>query len=72
MRPVDRDQHQGWLRELAAEDQRRRRQAEPELARGEAALRAERRKLEAVRARIESLEADLEAARQEADALNDS
>ena len=58
---MDRDHHTAWLAELAAEDRRRRKQAAPELAQKEAALRAARVKLESSRAAVQELEAELEA-----------
>ena len=42
---MDLDQHRAWLSELAADDLRRRRMAQPELASKEAALSAARASL---------------------------
>lgn len=54
------------MAELAAEDLRRRKQAESELARKEAALRSERAKLEHSEAAVRELEAAVDEARRRA------
>ena len=64
---MERDQHQEWLAELAAHDGRRRREAEPELARKEAALKAARMNLARSEAAVQQLEAEIIAERQRAD-----
>ena len=64
---MDRAAHQAWLKGLAEEDRRRRAAAEPELARKEARLRAERERLASAQAAIAHIEAELEEARREAD-----
>ena len=59
---MNRSEHQDWLARLAAEDRRRRAEAEPGLARGEARLRqAQAEQLAAGRAaaRLEALLDDL-------------
>ena len=64
---MDRDQHQAWLAELAAEDRQRRAIAVPELARKEAALREARASLANSEAVIRELEAELYVERQPSD-----
>ena len=63
---MKRDQHAQWLADLAADDARRRRQAEPELARKEAALRVARASLAESKAAVCELEDQLGAELQQA------
>lgn len=67
-----RDQHQEWLAEFAADDARRRRQADSELARREAALKAARANLATSEAAVQELQAELDAEREQADNSNAS
>lgn len=64
---MDRNQHRAWLAELAVDDLRRRKQAEPELARKEAALRDARENLARSQAVVRELEAELDAHHHPAD-----
>ena len=68
---MDRDQHREWLAELAANDLRRRREAQPELASKETALQEARANLSRSEAAVQALEAELDADSQEADDLED-
>lgn len=69
---MDRDAQKAWLKELSAENLRRRAQAEPELTRKEAALRAASAELASRQVAVRELEAELETERQEADEPSDS
>ena len=64
---MNRTEREAWLRQLAAEDRRRRAEAEPEIARKEAQLRDAQARLEATRAATAETEAELEQARRDAD-----
>jgi hypothetical protein len=64
---MDRSARQAWLKDLAAEDRRRREAAEPELERKEAFLNAARRRLAASEAAIADIEVAIEDARRDAD-----
>ena len=68
---MDRDQHQKWLAELAADDLRRRREAQPELAKKEAALRKAHADLSRSEAAVQALEAELDAHSRQADDVED-
>ena len=64
---VDRDQHRAWLTELAATALRRRREAQPELAGKEAALREARANLSQTEAAVLALEGELDGHSRQAD-----
>ena len=69
---MDRDLYRAWLAELAVGNLRSRKLAEPELARKEAVLSAERARLRSSQAAVQELEAELQAERQDADGLDNS
>jgi hypothetical protein len=68
---MDRDQHRAWLADLAAEDHRKRQEAEPELARKEAALREAREHLARSQEAARNLETELDANQQSAGGAGD-
>ena len=68
---MDHDQHRAWLAELAAEDLRRRREAEPDFARREATLRLARESLARSESANRELEAVLDAHLHPADDIDD-